>query len=85
MEGVPTIDNTNVAEAAPTQETKTIEEIGSQTEVNTQKKKTSNVIIIVILLIIAACIYFMDNITSFFNTTILPMIKNEDYNFFPFD
>lgn len=77
MEGVPTIDNTNVAEAAPTQETKTIEEIGSQTEVNTQKKKTSNVIIIVILLIIAACIYFMDNITSFFNTTILPMIKNE--------
>ena len=33
--------------------------------------------IIVILLIIAACIYFMDNITSFFSTTILPMIKNE--------
>lgn len=77
MEGVPTIDNTNVAEAAPTQETKTIEEVSTQTEVNTQKKKTSNVIIIVILLFIAACVFFMDDILSFFNTTVLPMIKND--------
>lgn len=77
MEGVPTIDNANVVEAAPTQETKSIEEISVQTEVNTQKSKTSNVIIIVILLFIAAFIFFMDDIMSFFNTTVLPMIKND--------
>lgn len=77
MEGVPTIDNNNVAEAAPTQETKTIEEVSSQTEVNTQKKKTNNTIIIVILLIIALCVYFMDDLASFFNETVMPMIKNE--------
>lgn len=77
MEGVPTIDNANVAEAIPTQETKTIEEISTQTEVNTQKKKTSNTIIVIILLIIAACTYFMDDIMSYFNTTVLPMIKND--------
>ncbi len=77
MEGVPTIDNANVVEAAPTQETKSIEEVSIQTEVNTQKSKTSNVIIIVILLFIAAFIFFMDDIMSFFNTTVLPMIKND--------
>ena len=77
MEGVPTIDNANVVEAAPTQETKSIEEVSVQTEVNTQKSKTSNVIIIVILLFIAAFIFFMDDIMSFFNTTVLPMIKND--------
>lgn len=77
MEGVPTIDNANVVEAAPTQETKSIEEISVQTEVNTQKSKTSNVIIIVILLFIAAFIFFMDDIMSFFNATVLPMIKND--------
>lgn len=77
MEGVPTIDNANVVEATPTQETKSIEEISVQTEVNTQKSKTSNVIIIVILLFIAAFIFFMDDIMSFFNTTVLPMIKSD--------
>ena len=77
MEGVPTIDNANVVEAAPTQETKSIEEVSAQTEVNTQKSKTSNVIIIVILLFIATFIFFMDDIMSFFNTTVLPMIKND--------
>ena len=38
MEGVPTIDNTNVAEAAPTQETKTIEEIGKDGDMETSYK-----------------------------------------------
>lgn len=76
MEGVPTIDSTNVTEANPTQETQTIEEITTQTEVNTQKSKTSNLIIVIILLVIAVCIYFMDDIMSFFTTTFIPAIKN---------
>ena len=76
MEGVPTIDSTNVTEANPTQETQTIEEMTTQTEVNTQKSKTSNLIIVIILLVIAVCIYFMDDIMSFFTTTFIPTIKN---------
>lgn len=75
MEGVPTVNNMN--ETAPTQENEGINAMSVQTEVNTQKSKTSNVIIVIILLIIAGCIFFIDDITEFFNQTVLPIIKNE--------
>lgn len=75
MEGVPTVNNMN--ETAPTQENEGINAMSVQTEVNTQKSKTSNVIVIIILLIIAGCIFFIDDITEFFNQTVLPIIKNE--------
>lgn len=76
MEGVPTINTNSASVAVPTQETKSVSEISNQAVINTQKSKTSNTIIIVILLIIAGCVYFIDDILAYFNTTFTPTIKD---------
>ncbi|MGM9874457.1 MAG: hypothetical protein ACI32H_00870 [Bacilli bacterium] len=76
MEGVPTINNTNVSVAVPTHEQKDISEISDQAVINTQKSKTSNTIIIVLLIIMAGCVFFIDDILGYFNTNFAPSIKD---------
>lgn len=76
MEGVPTINGSNVSVAVPTQEQKDASEISSQAVINTQKSKTSNTIIVILLLIMAGCVYFIDDILAYFNTNFSPTIKN---------
>ena len=76
MEGVPTINNSNVSVAVPTHEQKDISEISNQAVINTQKSKTSNTIIIVLLIIMAGCVFFIDDILGFFNTNFAPSIKD---------
>ena len=76
MEGVPTINNTNVSVAVPTHEQKDISEISDQAVINTQKSKTSNTIIIVLLIIMAGCVFFIDDILGYFNTSFAPSIKD---------
>ena len=76
MEGVPTINNSNVSVAVPTHEQKDISEISNQAVINTQKNKTSNTIIIVLLIIMAGCIFFIDDILGYFNTNFAPSIKD---------
>lgn len=76
MEGVPTINNSNVSVAVPTHEQKDISEISNQAVINTQKNKTSNTIIIVLLIIMAGCVFFIDDILGFFNTNFAPSIKD---------
>ncbi len=76
MEGVPTISGSNVSVAVPTQEQKNAAEISSQAVINTQKSKTSNTIIVILLLIMAGCVYFIDDILSYFNTNFSPTIKD---------
>lgn len=76
MEGVPTINNTNVSVAVPTREQKDISEISDQAVINTQKSKTSNTIIIVLLIIMAGCVFFIDDILGYFNTNFAPSIKD---------
>ena len=76
MEGVPTINNTNVSVAVPTHEQKDISEISNQAVINTQKNKTSNTIIIVLLIIMAGCVFFIDDILGYFNTSFAPSIKD---------
>ena len=76
MEGVPTINNANVSVAVPTHEQKDISEISDQAVINTQKSKTSNTIIIVLLIIMAGCVFFIDDILGYFNTSFAPSIKD---------
>ena len=76
MEGVPTINNSNVSVVVPTHEQKDISEISNQAVINTQKNKTSNTIIIVLLIIMAGCVFFIDDILGFFNTNFAPSIKD---------
>lgn len=76
MEGVPTINNANVSVAVPTHEQKEISEISDQAVINTQKSKTSNTIIIVLLIIMAGCVFFIDDILGYFNTSFAPSIKD---------
>ncbi len=76
MEGVPTINNSNVSVAVPTHEQKDISEISNQAVINTQKSKTSNTIIIVLLIIMAGCVFFIDDILGYFNTNFAPSIKD---------
>lgn len=76
MEGVPTINNSNVSVVVPTHEQKDISEISNQAVINTQKSKTSNTIIIVLLIIMAGCVFFIDDILGFFNTNFAPSIKD---------
>ena len=76
MEGVPTINNSNVSVAVPTHEQKDISEISNQAVINTQKSKTSNTIIIVLLIIMAGCVFFIDDILGLFNTNFAPSIKD---------
>ena len=76
MEGVPTINNSNVSVAVPTHEQKDISEISNQAVINTQKSKTSNTIIIVLLIIMAGGVFFIDDILGFFNTNFAPSIKD---------
>lgn len=76
MEGVPTINNSNVSVAVPTHEQKDISEISDQAVINTQKSKTSNTIIIVLLIIMAGCVFFIDDILGYFNTSFAPSIKD---------
>ena len=76
MEGVPTINNTNVSVAVPTHEQKDISEISDQAVINTQKSKTSNTIIVVLLIIMAGCVFFIDDILGYFNTSFAPSIKD---------
>lgn len=76
MEGVPTINNANVSVAVPTHEQKDISEISNQAVINTQKSKTSNTIIIVLLIIMAGCVFFIDDILGYFNTSFAPSIKD---------
>lgn len=76
MEGVPTINGSNVSVAVPTQEQKNAFEISSQAVINTQKSKTSNTIIVILLLIMAGCVYFIDDILAYFNTNFSPTIKD---------
>ena len=76
MEGVPTINNSNVSVAVPTHEQKDISEISNQAVINTQKSKTSNTIIVVLLIIMAVCVFFIDDILGYFNTNFAPSIKD---------
>lgn len=76
MEGVPTINGSNVSVAVPTQEQKNAAEISSQAVINTQKSKTSNTIIVILLLVMAGCVYFIDDILAYFNTNFSPTIKD---------
>ena len=76
MEGVPTINGSNVSVAVPTQEQKDASEISSQAVINTQKSKTSNTIIVVLLIIMAVCVFFIDDILGYFNTNFAPSIKD---------
>lgn len=76
MEGVPTINNSNVSVAVPTHEQKDISEISNQAVINTQKSKTSNTIIVVLLIIMAGCVFFIDDILGYFNTNFAPSIKD---------
>ena len=75
MEGVPTINGSNVSVAVPTQEQKDASEISSQAVINTQKSKTSNTIIVILLLIMVGCVYFIDDILAYFNTNFSPTIN----------
>lgn len=76
MEGVPTINNSNVSVVVPTHEQKDISEISNQAVINTQKNKTSNTIIIVLLIIMAVFVFFIDDILGYFNTNFAPSIKD---------